>query len=189
MSFIVFKYVSFQNRQTNKLPREAIVIRIVIRVIPKIQRIGPKHTSGKSLMQIRAIPPQNLHVVDCNLARDTSLVKVSCKSVNYFSGDPRNGQTDKQTNQHDQKHTFLAEVLDEWMNLAFCDFRAYAGKTGPDEPVTMLRLVRWIRWHCLSDNPEIEVEHATTRSRRLPTTIQNPYTWAMKKYIVSVKLE
>ena len=37
------------------------------------------------------------YVIVCSLARDTPLIKVSCKSVHYFVSNRAGGQTDKQT--------------------------------------------------------------------------------------------
>ena len=54
----------------------------------------------------------------------------------------------------------------------------------------ILRMSRWLRWHCRQDTGfgRSDAEHATCRSRRFPT-IFNLYECARKKYFVSLKLE
>ena len=53
----------------------------------------------------------------------------------------------------------------------------------------LLRVVRWMRWHCPPDTGfEIwKAKHATCRSRRLPT-ILNLHEWAERTHFVSLKL-
>ena len=55
----------------------------------------------------------------------------------------------------------------------------------------ILRILRWLRWHCRQDTgfERSGAEHATCRSRRLPTIWMNLYECARKKRFVSLKLE
>ena len=54
----------------------------------------------------------------------------------------------------------------------------------------ILRMSRWLRWHCRQDTgfERSDAEHATCRSRRFPT-IFILYECARKKYFVSLKFE
>ena len=47
-----------------------------------------------------------------SLARDTPLVNVSCKSVQYFVSIPDDGRTDEYTNQHDQNKCYTTDMFE-----------------------------------------------------------------------------
>ena len=45
----------------------------------------------------------------CSMTRDTPLVAVSCKSVQYFVSDAADRQTYRQAQKHDSKQNLLGE--------------------------------------------------------------------------------
>ena len=72
------------------------------------------------------------------------------------------------------------------MNGVLGHFFARIGKLGHE---SLLRMVRWMRWHCPRDTGSkfepwrSETEHATSQSRGLPI-ILNICEWAEKKHFV-----